>query len=179
MIGRLTAEAAPLQSSGCGCDGMNGQHVVHGAGAVALRVQRNVSEAEGPKGGGDAVKGVEGKSPGQVWASDLDPCQVAMVSHTDLREAERVQRLFGALYLAEVFGSHGAAVFDARGEACAGRLVCQCEAGIAGEHAHLSFAESGVDQRREHTVTGRGALAGAMVATVVEVHAVGDVRKLQ
>src|SRR5665213_3734562 len=58
-----------LMRRGNGCDG---QHVVHGAAAVALGIQRDVSEAERTERGGDAVEHVEGEGTREVGASDLD-----------------------------------------------------------------------------------------------------------
>ena len=102
-----------------------------------------------------------------------------MVADADLREAERVEGVFGLLDLGEVFAGDGAAVLDARGEAGAGGLVGEGEAGVAGEGADLGLGELGGDERGEGVVLGGGLLAGAEVAAVVEVHAVGDVREAE
>jgi hypothetical protein len=64
-----------------------------------------------------------------------------VVADADLMEAERVEGVFGALDLAEIFDGDWAAVLDARGEACAGGLVCEGEAGFAGEGADLGLGE--------------------------------------
>ena len=47
-------------------------------------------------------------------------------------------------------------------------------AGGVGEGANFEFGEAGFGERRENSVLLGGALAGAKVAGVVGVHAVGD-----
>ncbi|MCU1224362.1 MAG: hypothetical protein JWQ42_2455 [Edaphobacter sp.] len=100
-----------------GSDGGGGEDVVHAAGAVALRVQGDVEEAEGAEGGGDAVEGFERERVREFGAGDLDAGEVAVVADTDLMEAEGVEGSFGLLDLGEVFAGDGAAVLDAGGEA--------------------------------------------------------------
>src|ERR1700744_321244 len=85
-----------------GGDGGDGQHIVHGARAIALRVEGDVEEAQGAQSGGDAVKGFERESAGKVGAGDLDAGEVAMVTDANLGKAEGVESLFGLLDLAEV-----------------------------------------------------------------------------
>ena len=98
-----------------------------------------------------------------------------MVADADLLEAEGVKSSFGLFDLGEVFAGDGAAVLDAGGEAGAGGLVPEGEAGFAGEGADLGLGELGGDERGYGVVLGGGLLAGAEVPSVVEVHAVGDV----
>ena len=102
-----------------------------------------------------------------------------MVADADLRKAEGVESVFGLLDLREIFACDGAAVLDARGEAGAGGLVGEAEAGLAGEGADLGLGEFGGDQGSDGAVLGGGLLAGAEFAAVVEVHAVGDVAEAE
>src|ERR1700722_7377754 len=109
-------------------DGRDGEHVVHGAGTVALRVERDVGEAAGAERRGDLVEHGDGERAGKVLAGDLDAGEFAVVADADLGKAEGVHRVFGAFYLTQIFGGYSAAVLDARGEAGAGGLVGEGEA---------------------------------------------------
>ncbi len=117
----------------------------------------------------------ERERAGQVVAGDFDAGEVAVVADADLGEAEGVEGVFGLLDLGEIFAGDGAAVLDARGEAGAGGLVPELEAGLVGEGADLCFGEAGGDERGDGVVLRGGLLAGAELGAVVEVHAVGDV----
>ena len=152
-----------------------GEGFVHGAGAVALRVESDVPEAEWAEGGGDSVKSVEREGAGEVGADDLYASKVAVVSDADLREAEAVESGFCAFDLRKIGGGDGAAVLDAGGEAGTGRLFCEGEASFAGEGADFGLGELRGDQGSEGVVHRSGLLAGAELAAVVEVHAVGNV----
>ena len=112
---------------------------------------------------------------GRSCAGDFDAGQFAVVADADLREAERVESIFGAFDLAQVLSGYCPAVFDARGEAGAGRLVGDGEAGLAGEGADFLLGQVGGGQGRERVVHRGGFLAGTEVAAVVEVHAIGEV----
>ncbi|HMH15578.1 MAG TPA: hypothetical protein VK578_20930, partial [Edaphobacter sp.] len=70
------------------------------------------------------------------------------------------------------------AVLDAGGEAGAGGLIPEIEASLVGEGADLGLGELGGDEGCNGVVLGGGLLAGAEVATVVEVHAEGDVTEV-
>ncbi len=96
---------------------MGREDIVHTAGAVALRIERDIEEAEGLERGGDPVESFDGEGAGEFGAGDLDAGEVSVVANADLAEAEGVKRLFGLLDLGEVFASDGTAVLDARGEA--------------------------------------------------------------
>ena len=128
-----------------GGDGGHGEDVIHGAGTVALGVECDVGEAERAQGFGDAVEHFKRESAGQVGSGDFDAGQFAMVTHADLGEAEGVEGFFGALDLTEIVGSYGTAVFDARGEAGAGGLVCYGEARFSGEGADFLLGQAGGD----------------------------------
>src|ERR1039458_4597795 len=106
-------------------DGGHWEHVVHRAGTIALGVDRYEDKAERLQRLGDAIEHGEGQRAGKVVPRDLDPGQLAVVANANVEEAEGVQGFFGALNLAEVLGGDGPAVFDTRGEACAGGFVGQ------------------------------------------------------
>ena len=127
----------------CGADGGGGEDFVHGAGTVALGVEGDVEEAEGAKGGGDAIEGFNVEGAGEFGAGNFDAGEVSVVADADLLEAEGVQGGFGLLDLGEVFAGDWAAVLDAGGETGAGGLVPEGETGFAGEGADFGFGELG------------------------------------
>ncbi len=140
-----------------------------------MGVERDVLEAEHLERGGDAVEDVEVKSARQVGAGDLDAGEVAVVPDADLGEAESMEVVFGAFDLGKGLGGDGTAVLDARGKAGAGGFVGEYEARLAGQGADLGFGKLGGDERSLGVVKRGGLLAGAELAAVVKVHAVGDV----
>lgn len=119
----------------CGGDGGGWENFVHAAGAVALGVEGDVKEAEGAHGGSDLVEGFEIEGAGEFGAGDFYAGQVSVVADADLMEAEGVEGFFGLLDLSEIFAGYGAAVFDAGGEAGAGGLVPELQAGLLGQGA--------------------------------------------
>ena len=100
-----------------------------------------------------------------------------MVANADLEEAEFVQGIFGALDLAEVFRSHGSAVFDARRETGAGGLVSQGQPGFARQGADVLLGQVRGDEWRKSIVQRSGFLAGTELAAIIDVHPVGEVRE--
>lgn len=140
-----------------------------------MRVEGDVLEAEWAEGGGDAVEDVERKGASEVGAGDLYAGKVAVVADADLGKAEAVENGFGAFDLRKIGGGDGTAVLDAGGEAGTGRLFCEGEASFAGEDADFGLGELRGDQGSEGVVHRSGLLAGAELAAVVEVHAVGNV----
>ena len=99
-----------------GGDFCDGENSVHAAGAIALRVESDVEEAEGAKCSSDVVEGFERECTGEFVTGDFDASKVAVMADADLLEAEVVKSFFGLFDLREIFASDGATVFDARGE---------------------------------------------------------------
>ncbi len=98
------------------------------------------------------------------------------MTDAEAAQAEGGECVFGALDLFKHLGGDAAAVFDARGEACRGGLVPDIERGGAGKGADVFLGQPSIGERREHGVLRGGLLAGAVVAGVVGVEAVDDVR---
>src|SRR6185437_1150744 len=93
---------------------------VHRAGSKALEVECDVAEAERAQIAADAIKELERKRTRKLSPSELDACELSVVSHAELGEAECVQCGLGSLHLRERLGSDRAAVLDARAEAGGG-----------------------------------------------------------
>src|SRR5580658_4803194 len=99
------------------------------------------------------------------------------MADAELAKAELAETLFGALHLLENLAGDGAAVFDPRGQTRSGGAVPKGIASRLGQGAHVELGKAGVGQRSEDGVLLGGALAGAEIASVVGIHAVGDVRE--
>jgi hypothetical protein len=127
------------------------------------------------EGGGDGIEGGELEGAGQFGAGNFNAGQVAMVANAELAEAEGAEAVFGLFDLLKDFAGDSAAVFDAGGETGRGGAVLEGVSGGAGESADFGFGEADFSEGREDGVFLCGALAGAEVAGVVGVHAVGDV----
>ena len=158
-----------------GGDSGGWKDIVHAAGAVALGIEGYVEEAEGAEGGGDSIEGFERQGAGKLFAGDFNTGKFAVVAHTNLLKAKGMEGFFGLFDLREIFAGNRAAVLDARGETGGGGLVPELKANLMGELANLGFGEFGGDQRSDGVMLGRGLLAGAEFAAVIEVHAEGDV----
>jgi len=100
-----------------------------------------------------------------------------MVPDAALKEAKRVQSVFGLFDLRERFGGDGAAVFQPRREASRGRLVCHGEAGFAGKCADGGLIKIGFGERSNGVMLCGRALSRPVVGGVVEVATVGDCGK--
>ena len=157
-------------------DSVEGQHFVHGAGAVAIAVDSSVLEAGGADGGADALERLAVEGGIHLFRGELDAGDAAVVADAEAAKAEGGERVFGAFDLFKHLGGDAAAVFDARGEACGGGLVPDIERGGAGEGADIVFGQPRVGKWRLHGMLRSGLLAGAVVAGVVGVEAIDDVR---
>ena len=93
------------------------------------------------------------------------------MADAQLVESQRPQGRLGPLHPTEDGEGHGRAVRDARCEAGGRRLVPGAQAEPARGRAHLVLGEAGVDEREGGAPFGRGALAGPVVAQVVDVGA--------
>ena len=156
-----------------------GQDGVHGAGAKAGAIERDVLVAGLFESGSEGVEHLDRESAGQLGAGNFDAGQVAVVAHAELAEAEVAQALFGALHLLEDFTGDSASVLDARGETRRGGAIPEGIAGSFGERADFNFCDACLGQWCENRVLFCGALAGTEIAGIVGVHSVGDVREAE
>ena len=92
----------------------------------------------------------------------------------DFAEAEVAQDVLGGFDAVQGFDGYGGAVGDAGGQAGLCRLVPQGDAEPLGGGAHLGFVHLRLDHGAADFMLGGGGHAGAVVAEVVGVGAVGD-----
>lgn len=150
------------------------QNSVQGSGAEACAIDGDVLKSGAAQLGGDGVHHFQGEGALQLGAGDLDTGEFAVVADAELAKAKLPQALFGALDLFENFAGDRPSVFHAGGETGRGGTIPEGIAGIFGESANLLLGEADFGERREHLMLFGGALAGAVVAAVIGVHAVGD-----
>ena len=152
------------------------QHFVHGAGAIAVAVDGGVLEAGGADGGADALKHFAIEGGIHLLRRELDTGDCAVMAHAEAAQAEGGECVLRALDLLQNFRRDAAAVLDAGGEAGGGGLVPDVERGGSGEGADIFLGEAGIGERREDGMLRGGLLAGTVVAGVVSVETVDDVR---
>src|SRR5581483_12404944 len=103
-------------------------------------VEGDVGEAGRAHGVGDlSPAGQHGLEVGRV---DLEAGHLAVVAHTELGIAKRVEGGLGAVYRAEPAQGDGRAVREARGQAGGGRLVPGAQAERLGPVADVVFGEA-------------------------------------
>src|SRR5260370_1518637 len=135
---------------------------VEAAGRVTLEVRRHELVAGRANRIGDALALFD-QTP-DVSRVDLDARHVAVMSHADLPEAQRLERILRRLDLPQRPDGHRAAVRDSRGKAREGRLVPvgQAEGTCGGSNLGLRHAR--LQQREpDGAAPGRG-MAGPWVA---------------
>ena len=150
------------------------QDVVEAAGAEGVEVEGYPEVAQGFELGCDLV--AVGECEFHLVGGDLDAAEFVVVAGADLAESEIAQDVLGGFDASQGLDGYGGAVGDAGGEAGLGRLVPQWDAEPFGSGAHLSFVHLGFDHGTADVVLGCGGHAGAIVAEVVGVGAVGDPR---
>ena len=148
------------------------QDVVEAAGAEGVEVEGDPEVTEGLEAGGDFVAVGEGEF--HLVGGDLDAAELVVVAGADLAEAEVAQDVLGGFDAAQGLDGYGGAVGDAGGQAGLGGLVPQGYAEPFGGGADLGLVHLGFDHGAADVVLGCGGHAGAIVAEVVGVGAVGD-----
>ena len=115
---------------------------------------------------------------GQPVERHLDARRVAVVAHPQLGEPEPFQRGLGAIDLAEQGDGDLGSVRNATGQAGRRRLVPRAQAEALRCGADIGLGEPGSDQWERRAAFVGGALAGPVVAEVVEVDAEHDRRAI-
>ena len=107
----------------------------------------------------------------------LDARQRVVMTHAADAEPERVQRVFAALDLPQLLRRHFVMIRNARRQARRRRLVPHGQPGEPRLLANLVFRHAGFVERAPHAELLRRDAAGPIVAAIVGVRAVGDVRE--
>ena len=89
------------------------QHLVHGAGAVAVAVDGGVLEARGADGGTDAAEHLAVESGVHFLGRELDAGDAAVMANAEAAQAEGGECILSALDLFENFRGDAASVLDA------------------------------------------------------------------
>ncbi len=97
------------------------------------------------------------------------PRRVVVVTHPHLGEPEAVQGCFGAIDPTQDLDRDGGAVRDTAGQARGRRLVPGAQADRLRSSPHVGLGEARGHERELGARLGRRALAGPMIAQVVDV----------
>src|SRR6476646_7658711 len=89
------------------------EHLVHGAGAVAVAVDGGVLEARGADRGTDAAEHLAIESGVHFLGRELDAGHAAVMADAEAAQAESGECILSALDLFENFRGDAASVFDA------------------------------------------------------------------
>src|SRR5580658_1326304 len=150
------------------------QQAVHRPGAKAFQIESHKLEAESFEYFRELPGHIGIERPLQFLASDFNADDLAVVTHAELPEPQRPQRVFTLLHHPEGLSGNRPSIFDAGREAGRSRLVPDAQAGTSREGANLFFGEARIQQRSDDVVRARSLLAGTEVALVVEIYAVRD-----
>ena len=90
-----------------------GKNRIHGTGAKAGAIERDVFEAGLLESRGDCIKHIHCEGAGQLSACEFDAGQLAVMANAQFAKAKLTQALFSLFNLAENFAGDGAAILDA------------------------------------------------------------------
>src|SRR5882762_4623738 len=149
------------------------QRFVERALAVAFEVERHVGEPGALECLRDGGRSFLRKCAVHFFRGDFDASEFVMETHTELAETKFAQGGFTALDHGEALRGDFSAVGHARSEACGGRAVPRRQSGTLRKLANFRFAQTHVEEWRQHAMFFCGAMAGAEVQRVVGVDSVG------
>ena len=153
------------------------QGVVHAAGVITGQIEGDIGEAVVFQRADDVGAQRIVLQTGDVGCGELDAGQVAMGTHAQLAEAERAQIVFCSVDAGQPLSRQRITVGKAGGQAGGGRFVPDSQAGSFGQLTDIIFRETGSVQRRYDAELPCGLASGAIVAIIVEIGAVGDMRQ--
>ena len=134
---------APYDLPVCRSNRCRGQDGIHTAGAITLRIERNVNKAEWTKGRGDPIEYINRECAREFVARDLNAGKLSVMANAYLLEPESVERLLGLFDLGEIFAGYRTAIFDTRGETSRSGFVPEIKPGLLCQLADFGFAELG------------------------------------
>src|SRR5512146_241549 len=155
-------------------ENFDGEHGVHRTTSEALKVERDVGEAELLEYFHELIGHPGLERARHLLAGDLNAHEIAMVPHPELFESEGTKRILALLHLEKGLASYRPAVFDTGGETSGGGFLPYTQTGSAGEFADVLLAKTGVKQRRGDAVTAGCLLPGTEISLIIEVHTVCD-----